>query len=251
MHYYAGMKHFILALLLLLPLAAPAATKNILVTGYWSPTNEMLRRLSPSPVQNPEGWLGKNWRGSGFDVYAYFPEFPEGSGIVGEGDFRVDYASTFNDFMKFTAELAPIAIVSFGEGEGPWEIEGIYPNEYLDLFRHGIPSEVGERVRYAVPASLKQDVPYYSTLSMVEIAAAVNNIPNGPRAWIDDSGGLGGYLCGFLGYLGAWYRAKHSDPADPKFAAMSGFIHVKSDLNGARAAAEATLEVVVKNLPRN
>lgn len=246
------MKYALLAIVFFgLSSLSEAATKNILVTGYWSPTNEMLRRLSPNPVQKPEGWQGKNWRGLGYDVYAYFPEFPEGSGIVGRGDFRVDYASTYNDFMKFTAKLSPIAIVSFGEGAGPWEIEGVYPAEYQDLFRNGIPSEVGERVRFSVPASLKKDVVYYSTLPMAEIAAAVNALPFGPRAWIDDRDGLGGYLCGFLGYLGAWYRAQHSDPADPAFAAMSGFIHVKSDLNGARAAAEATLEVVVKNLPRN
>ena len=46
---------------------------NVMITGYWPPTNEMLRRFSPDPVQNPDGWIGGNWEGRGFNVYAFFP----------------------------------------------------------------------------------------------------------------------------------------------------------------------------------
>src|SRR6188474_964335 len=35
----------------------------ILLTGYWPPTNEMIRHFSTDPVQNPGGWMGSNWEG--------------------------------------------------------------------------------------------------------------------------------------------------------------------------------------------
>ena len=70
-----------------------AHTQNILLTGYWPPTNEMLRKFSTNPDQNPGGWQGQNWEGRGYDVYAFFPEFPGGTGSnpKGNGDFEIDY----------------------------------------------------------------------------------------------------------------------------------------------------------------
>ena len=35
--------------------ALAANTQNILITGYWPPTNEMLRQWSQNPAQNPGG----------------------------------------------------------------------------------------------------------------------------------------------------------------------------------------------------
>ena len=55
-------------------------TNNIMITGYWPPTNEMVRHFSNNPVQNPGGWVGGNWEGRGYDIYAFFPEFPHGVG---------------------------------------------------------------------------------------------------------------------------------------------------------------------------
>lgn len=55
------------------PIAFAAHTNNILLTGYWPPTNEMLRDWSTNPAQNPNGWAGGNWEGLGYDVYSYFP----------------------------------------------------------------------------------------------------------------------------------------------------------------------------------
>ena len=43
---------------------------TILLTGYWPPTNEMLRRFSTNPLQNPAGWIGEDWEQRGFDVVA-------------------------------------------------------------------------------------------------------------------------------------------------------------------------------------
>ena len=51
-------------------------TNNILITGYWPPTNEMVRHFSTDPVQNPLGWMGDNWEGRGYNIYSFFPEFP-------------------------------------------------------------------------------------------------------------------------------------------------------------------------------
>ncbi len=54
----------------------PSCAKNVVLTGYWPPTNEMLRPWSTNPAQNEGGWVGANWGGHGYDVYAFFPEFP-------------------------------------------------------------------------------------------------------------------------------------------------------------------------------
>ena len=51
-------------------------TKNVVLMGYWPPTNEMLRPWSTNATQNPDGWIGKNWGDHGYDVHAFFPEFP-------------------------------------------------------------------------------------------------------------------------------------------------------------------------------
>ena len=40
----------------------------LMVTGYWPPTNEMLRHFSQNTDLNPSGWEGENWRDLGFDV---------------------------------------------------------------------------------------------------------------------------------------------------------------------------------------
>ena len=31
---------------------------NIMLTGYWPPTNDMLRKFSTNQKQNPDGWEG-------------------------------------------------------------------------------------------------------------------------------------------------------------------------------------------------
>jgi hypothetical protein len=35
-----------------------AANRAIMLTGYWAPTNEMLRQFSQNQDQNPGGWKG-------------------------------------------------------------------------------------------------------------------------------------------------------------------------------------------------
>lgn len=100
-----------------------------MLTGYWEPTNEMLRPFSKNRHQNRSGWIGRNWEGTGFNVFAFFPEFPEGIGSgkgVGEGDFTVDYQDTLNDFYRIVNQLNPCAIISFSMdsyAERLWTVE--------------------------------------------------------------------------------------------------------------------------------
>ena len=200
------------------------ASKNILLIGFWPPTNEMLREFKA-----PQ----KNWKNSGFDIYAYYPEFPKG-GSVGEGPFRVDFAATFNDFQKYTKELEPVAIIGFGHGAGPWEIETNFPNHFARWFREGrLPSQVGV-VNVAVPPSLEENIRRYSSLPVGAIAKRVG--------WVDRNDDAGDYLCGFLGYLSAWYH--DTNPHNQ----MAGFIHVNMSLLEAKKSLDLTLDAVVENL---
>ena len=49
--------------------------RNILICGYWPPTNEMVRPFSTNEELNPDGWIGDNWEERGYDVHSYFPTF--------------------------------------------------------------------------------------------------------------------------------------------------------------------------------
>lgn len=235
-------KTLFLCLIWLVPYAS-RANSNILLTGFWAPTNEMLREFSPDPALNGGVWIGKNWKNSGFDVYAYFPQFSGDE--VGYGDFRVDFASSFNDFMRITNELKPVAVLSFGKGAGPWEIETKFPAYYLAQFRNGIKSTVGENARYPVPESLKGNRTFFSTLPVEKIRQAVNRLESPHlRAWVDHEGDAGNFLCGFMGYLNGWYQAENNSAT----VRMAGFIHVDGDLEKSKNNLNATLEVIVNQL---
>lgn len=223
-----------------LSLSAQASTKNILVTGYWPPTNKMLTELKEN---------GKNWRGLGYDVYAVFPTNTEKDG-VGEGEFRVDFASVYNDFMRITGELKPVAILSFGAGQGPWELERVFYPHFTDWFLRGeIPSTVGVKTLYPVPSSLKQNVERRSSLPLERIQGAVEKIGDaGLRPWIDEQGGAGDYVCAFTGFLETWYESEHRDPSDEAHVKAAGFIHVDGDEARAKASMEASLEALILSL---
>jgi len=249
-----GLKWVLTFALCLLAESALAATKNILVVGYWPPTNGILREFSQNPAQNPGGWGGQNWEKSGYDVYAYFPEFPVGAGLVGVGDFRVDFAATYNDFMRVTGKLAPVAIIGFGQGNGPWEIETNLPSGYYSKwFKRGrLPSTIDVRTDYPVPRSLMRNTARSSSLPVDAIAAAVIE-HSGINAWVDRRGDAGSYLCGFLGHLAAWYHDEHSSPTDPIQNRGGGFIHVSGSLTNRDAvrATQATLRALIQTLNRN
>ena len=100
----------------------------ILLTGYWPPSNEAIRHFSTNPEQNPDGWLGEDWEGLGYDVYSYFPEFnPRNCGNRGKGtgDLEVDYQDTSMDFWPIADGHQPIAVITFSRGSAnmSWEME--------------------------------------------------------------------------------------------------------------------------------
>jgi hypothetical protein len=197
----------------------------------------MLKPFSTDSNLNPEGWMGENWNGLGYDVYAYFPTFPHGLG-KGSGDFEVDYQDTWNDFWTITEELHPIAIMSYGNGNGPWEIEynarnlGSWYSDYA-YPRQPTPSPPD--------GSVPQGHVRNSTLPVQEIAYAINaaDLPSigDSGAWVDWTGNPGGFLCEYMAYLGMWYQDMHSEADDPWQAFAAGFTH----LSGSVSVQDATL----------
>ena len=208
----------------------PGNTKNILLTGFWPPSNEMLRKFSPDPVQNPDGWQGQNWEGRGYDVYAYFPEFPGGTGSnpKGDGDFEVDYQDVSDDFWRITDDLHPVAILSYGQGAGPWEIE--YNARNLSSWSNDYQSPTQPT---PAPPDSSEAAGYVrqSTLPVQEIADAINDAGIGVNAWVDWSGNPGAFLCEYMAYHDAWYQSLHSDVADSHRCLVAGFTHVASNVS--------------------
>ncbi len=192
---------------------------------------------------------GKNWRGLGYDVHAVFPTNTEKDG-VGEGEFRVDFAAVYNDFTRITAELQPVGILSFGAGAGPWELERVFPAYFSDWFESGeIPSTVGVKLAYPIPASLAEKVERKSSLPLERIKAAVEAIgASGLTPVIDETGGAGDFVCGFTGCLETWYQSQHADPADPAHVKAAGFIHVNGSEAQAKASMEASVEALILSL---
>ena len=60
--------------------------RNIMLTGYWNPTGQMIAPFSNNTYLNPGGWKGANWEGLGYNIYSYFPK----PGTY-NGTFEVDY----------------------------------------------------------------------------------------------------------------------------------------------------------------
>jgi hypothetical protein len=159
-------------------------TNNIMLTGYWPPTNNMLVQFSTDPVLNPGGWQGQNWQSSGYDIYAYFPTFPGGTGSnpKGNGDFEVDYQDTSADFWRITAEIHPVAILSYGNGAGPWEIEynarNLPTNSWSSDYQN--PKKPDSKPEIDMPDYYAR----HSTLPVDAIAEAIDQAGLGINAWV-------------------------------------------------------------------
>lgn len=219
-------------------------TNNILITGYWPPTNNMIRQFSQSPTQNPGGWKGGNWEGRGYDLYSFFPEFPNGLG-KGEGDLEVDYQDTEADWARITAEIKPVAIITFSRGKSGsnWEIEyaqrnlQTWVNDYVAPFQP----------TYSPPDQSKPAGHIrYSSLPMENIRDAVNNAGLGVAASIDYTGFGGGFLSEFIAYHGVWYKETHQSISDPFRTVAAGHIHV--GINTPTAAATTAAEISIRQL---
>jgi len=218
--------------------------RNIMLTGYWNPTGQMIAPFSTDTYLNPDGWKGENWEDLGYNIYSFFPT----PGIY-NGTFEVDYQDTWEDFWDITAQINPIAIISFGAGAGPWEIE--FNARNLDAW---IPDSKPPYQPTPCPPDSSMPPGYvrHSTFPVQEIEDAVNE-QTSINAWVDWDGNPGAYLCEYIAYLGMWYQAEHNSTDDPYQCLASGFIHVNKDidLEDAMEATKVTIREVIKNLPNN
>jgi len=213
---------------------------NIMLTGYWNPTGQMIAPFSNDTYLNPAGWKGANWEDSGYNIYSFFPN----PGIY-NGTFEIDYQKTWEDFWDITAQVKPIAIISFGAGAGPWEIEynarnlNIWGNDYEPPYQPTpCPPDNSVPVRYV----------RHSTIPVQEIEDAVNE-QTSVDAWVDWEDNPGAFLCEYIAYLGMWYQSIHkNDLLYPCKAA--GFIHVNSNVAIANAmkATNVTIRETIKYL---
>lgn len=221
---------------------------NIMITGYWPETNNMVRQFSTNPDQNPDGWVGGNWEGRGYNIHSFFPEFPNGVG-QGVGDFEVDYQDTSSDWWRITEQVKPIAIITFSRGDVGWNWEVEQKQRNLDQW-------VDDYTEPYQPTPAPPDPDYpvngvrESTLPMQDIVDAVNTTTPVIDAFIDQDGFGGGFLSEFIAYHGVWYQALHADPSDPAWCVAAGHIHVGANtrLGAATKATEATLRVLTDYL---
>ncbi len=233
------------------PAGAHAAhTNNIMITGYWPPTNEMIRPFSANPQQNPTGWIGENWEGRGYDIYSFFPEFDNfPNDPKGMGDFEVDYQDTSEDWWRITAEVNPVAIITFSRGSSGllWELETRQRNlrswaiDYMAPYRP-TPNPPDS----SVPTNFVRP----STLPVDNIVDAVNAADLGLNAFVDVNGNGGGFLSEFIAYHGVWYQDLHKDVNDPVRSVAAGHIHVGTDVSieTGRLAAEISLRELISHV---
>ncbi|HEX9795110.1 MAG TPA: hypothetical protein VGC54_14095 [Planctomycetota bacterium] len=224
----------------------------IVLTGYWPPSNEAVRRFSPDPAQNPLGWLGSDWEGRGYDVYAFFPEFspPDCSNCGrGSGDLEVDYQDTTFDYWPIVDTLQPIAVITTSRGfsNRDWELEMNQYNRFSWIGDYAppyqptpAPPDVDKPVDYLRNTSL----PVQDIVNAI-LASGVNVNP-----FICFSGSGGGFLSEFIAYLGVWYRGKHASPADADWCVAAGHVHIggQVDWPTAQAALEITLRTVITHV---
>lgn len=223
---------------------------TVLVTGFWPPTNEMIRHFSTNPDLNPNGWVGEDWEERGYDVVGYFPEFeePDCSNCgIGYGDLEVDYQDTSDDFWSIIEEVQPIAIITFSRGniDHSWELENNFYNRtnwYADY----------QAPLYPTPNPPDEAVDSYfernSNLPMEIIEDAVEDAGLGLNAWIDWQGDPGHFVSEFMGYHGVWYRDINQESEN--ICHFAGHVHVGGliDWDTAREATNITVREVLNHL---
>ncbi|OUT42771.1 MAG: hypothetical protein CBB66_00505 [bacterium TMED6] len=222
----------------------------LMVTGYWPPTNEMIRHFSQDINLNPEGWQGENWRNSGFDIVSFFPEFnpPDCSNCgQGYGDLEVDYQDTSLDFWRIIDEVKPTGIITFSRGfnNNSWELESnVYNwiNWYADYTSplYPTPSPPDD--------SFSDNGNRGTALPITLIEEALDNSDIDVNCYVDQNGDSGRFLSEFMGYHGMWYHQSSLDSENP--CLLGGHIHVGGQLSVRMAtdAAELTIETVLEYL---
>jgi len=210
----------------------------------------MLRPFSNNPAQNGGLWVGEDWEGRGYNIYAFFPEFPEGIG-KGEGDFEVDYQDTSIDFWYYVGIVQPMAMITFSRGydDHSWEVETRQRNlpEYMWIDDYLAPLK-------PTPAPPDESMPpsyaRWTSLPVEMIADEVNAAALGINAYVDSTGYCGAFLSEFMAYHGVWYHDIHVDMYDPLWNLAGGHIHVGGQVPAATAAlaAEISLRVVLMSV---
>ena len=222
----------------------------IVVTGFWPPTNEMIRHFSQDINLNPNGWQGEDWQGSGYDIISFFPEFdvPDCDNCgQGFGDFEVDYQDTSGDFWSIIGEINPVTIITFSRGyiDESWELEFNYYNRtnwYNDYTNPFLPT----------PNPPDSDAPVgflrNSNLPKQEIMDNINSSELGLNSYIDIEGHPGAFVSEFMGFHGVWYRDLYQFDNNPCY--LAGHVHVGGlvDWDTARQAAEITISTVIESL---
>ena len=221
---------------------------TIMVTGYWPPTNEMVRHFSQSINLNPEGWQGENWEGLGYDVVSYFPEFnPADCNNCGQGfgDLEVDYQDYSQDFWPIVEEVRPVGIITFSRGfnDLSWELENRLVNRtnwYDDYTAPFLPTP------NPPDDSVSSYHVRYNSLPISDIIRAIDVADLGLDPYLDDTN-AGLYLSEFSGYHGVWYKESFENNNEfPCFA--SGHIHVGAqvDWDIAKEAAEISIRTLIE-----
>ena len=229
--------------------------RNILLAGYWPPSNECIRPFSTNEALNPDGWIGDNWEERGYDIHSYFPTFSdpdcENCG-QGDGDLEIDYQVTSEDWWNIVDSINPVAIITFSRGgmDFRWEIEWLCTNweesEWIADF---------EEPLYPTPSPPDSTYPYntarYSSLPMDSIYSAVSLSGLNTYPVIDYTYGTGNYLSEFMGYHGLWYKSQmDSLNIISSDCHLAGHIHVGGfvDWDVAHEAAKISLREVIKVL---
>ena len=220
---------------------------TILVTGFWPPTNEMIRHFSQNENLNINGWQGDDWEGRGYDIVSYFPEFevPDCNDCgIGFGDFEVDYQDTSEDYWPIVNELNPIAIITFSRGyiDYSWEMEFNFYNRtnwYGDYETPLLPT----------PNPPDNSVANYfvrhSTLPVENLVSAIDNANIGLDPYVDWTGNPGQFVSEFMGYHGVWYKDTQTFGDDA--CIIAGHIHVGGliDWDTARQASEISIREII------
>ena len=223
----------------------------ILLTGYWPPTNEMIRHFSQNEALNQNGWQGDNWENRGYDIISYFPEFSDPDCLScgqGFGDIEVDYQDTSDDFWPITAQHNPIGLITFSRGymDQSWELEynaynrTNWVNDFTSPF---LPTPN--------PPDSNEDAFYLrnSNLPMNEIVNAISALNIGLNPYIDVTGDPGHYVSEFMAYHGTWYRDLNQFN-NTQSCIAGGHIHVGGyiDVNIAKIATEESIRTLLNYL---
>ena len=246
-----------------------ADCNRVVITGYWPPSNEMLRQWSTKPLSGSAGWQGENWRGLGYDVYSFFPEFPPDGNPVGdpigspgsvgavESDLQVDYQDTSKDFWRIMDDYQPrILITTSRGGDIDWELEAVEGGHTSDGtadqdWRSDAYGNVTSPVKTSVDPRSWEAIDAYRNGITLNSQLPLTRILHATQALqianveIDRTGTSGNYLSGFMGLHGLFYNQQVPTNV------AAGHIHVGRDTSAdvARTLMETTLTTVLTAHP--